>query len=377
MAEPARNKIASALELHLVGDRGLLLDAVAGRVYALNPSATLIWCHLEDGMAPATIAVLLHQRHGLEPRAARSHVEAVLRHWHRAPGPPPEPRAEMPVRPEGSPAAVATRHYRLLGTDFALGYATQALASEVDPMLSHLAADPGRAPVRLTLAPRQDGFGLYHPDGLLADCGDAPHLLPMLKMVLTELVLRRSGAACALHGALLHRDGRGLLLAGIAGSGKSTLAAGLLGAGFELAGDDTTLLDGPDCTATGVPFGICLKTGSWPHLAARLPQLTRLPVHVRPDRQAVRYLPHATAPVTITIDRIVFPTWRAGAATSLAPLPPALALERLLLGCVPLAEPVAAPLLQRLIRWIEGVRPAVMTHDELAAAVAATDEFCR
>src|SRR5262249_3370606 len=156
-----------------------------------------------------------------------------------------------------------------------------------------------------------------------------------------------------------------------------TLTAGLLGAGFQVLGDDTTLLAGPDCRAIAVPFGICLKSGSWPHLTAPLPQLLELDVHIRPDRKVVRYLPQATVPGPVRIDRIGVPAGRAAAATSLAALPPALALERLLAGCVPLAERVGAPLLQRLIAWIEGARAAAMTHGDLAAAVAAVDGFCR
>ena len=78
-----------------------------------------------------------------------------------------------------------------------------------------------------------------------------------------------------------------------------------------------------------------------------------------------------------SVDRVVFPTYCEGAPTELSEVPPAIALERLLQCCLPLAEPISAALVERLIGWTDSVRCAALVHGVLDRAVDALDEFCR
>jgi hypothetical protein len=73
-------------------------------------------------------------------------------------------------------------------------------------------------------------------------------LLPLLELL-------RTFKFFYVHGALLRKEDRGLLLLGRGGSGKSTLSAALLTAGWKLVGDDNLLFHlGPESTSLGFPF---------------------------------------------------------------------------------------------------------------------------
>ena len=74
--------------------------------------------------------------------------------------------------------------------------------------------------------------------------------------------LAETAAACTAHAALLARDGRGVLILGPNESGKSTLACALWQQGFDLLGDDTTLIDLDTAMARPAPRRVALRTTS-------------------------------------------------------------------------------------------------------------------
>ncbi len=65
-----------------------------------------------------------------------------------------------------------------------------------------------------------------------------------------------------LHGAVLERDGRALIIAGVAGAGKSTLAAGLCINKWRLLSDELTILSPQDGSLMGLARPIALKNES-------------------------------------------------------------------------------------------------------------------
>jgi len=68
--------------------------------------------------------------------------------------------------------------------------------------------------------------------------------------------------AVIVHGALVVRDGRGLLLAGRGEAGKSTLACALWERGATLLGDDMAILDVATGTARPAPRRVSLRRPS-------------------------------------------------------------------------------------------------------------------
>jgi hypothetical protein len=68
--------------------------------------------------------------------------------------------------------------------------------------------------------------------------------------------------AVIVHGALIAREGRGLLLAGRGEAGKSTLACALWDRGAALLGDDMAILDIAGGTARSAPRRVSLRKSS-------------------------------------------------------------------------------------------------------------------
>lgn len=382
----------TGVRLYFLDDRGVLLDELAQRLYALNPSATLIWCDLTERLEPDEIVSRLERRTELTHEHAAEQVAAILDRWRNLGllegGEPPSvtirrtPRTAPIGRVRATAKPVVACDYRLLDSHIRLSFADPALRDRVDPFLAQMEErhPPGESPTELLLAPLGQGCALREGDALLRCCHTAEEIVPMLKLALAERALAEAEAACAVHAALLRRGGHGLLLAGRSGSGKSTLAAVLGGAGFAALGDDTAVLDHDDLAARALGFGICLKSGAWPVFATRIPRLVELPVHRRPDDRVVRYLPTAAAPRAGTatpVRWLLFPSYRPGAEPMLVPLAPAEALQRLMDGFVPLRERLSAALVERLIAWIGGLHSAALVHDDLDTAVQSIDDFCR
>jgi hypothetical protein len=66
----------------------------------------------------------------------------------------------------------------------------------------------------------------------------------------------------AVHGALLSRDGKGVLIVGPSLAGKSTLAVGMWRAGWSLLSDDVAILDPREGIAFPAPRRVSLRLGA-------------------------------------------------------------------------------------------------------------------
>ena len=388
-AATAIRALRPGLHLYELGDRGVLLDEPADRVHVLDPSATLIWRHLAEGLGPTATAVRLAQRFALAGSVAAAHVDAVVTDWRRlglfdsvgAPADAPQGFAPLGRLRSAAPA-VASRRYRLLDSCFRLDFASADLLQLVDPALAHLAAagDATAPEIALLLTPQSAGFALSRDAAVIANCDGLDGVLPMLEAALGELTLAAADPAAAVNAVLLRRAGNGLLLAGGSEAGKSTLAAGLLGAGFAVLGDGAALLGEPGRDTRCLPFGSWLGIGSWLHLAPALPGLGQLPVHRRADGQPARQLPppdRRAGEAGLGVRWLVFPHYGPGVDTALTEIPPAVALRRLLQCRRAARSPLKAERFAPLVEWIRSVRCATLVHGELAPAVAAIAGFCR
>jgi hypothetical protein len=383
------------VSLHFLGDEGVLFDAAGQKLYALNTTATFIWCCLEDRLRLPEVAGKLTGVFGIRPAEARSYVDEIIGRWREfqlvgAPGSLEERPPAPPGRANGAHRGerfelkrqpAAERRYRLLDSAFRLRFSGEALLQRTAPLLAPLASRaPQQDAALLDLVSSHGRFVLY-ADGREVDrCSRAEQVVPMVKASLVYLALERSQDFCAIHAAGLARGGDVLLLPGAAGSGKSTLAAALISAGFRLLGDDTIVLAQSDLAARPVPFAICLKSGSWPLLAGRYPGLEKEPVHDRLDGKRVRYLmpPAASlcgdAAARLPVRVIAFPRREPGAAAALVPLARGEALSRLLKGFYPLADGLNGEKVDRLLQWIAGIDCFELRHSTLDDGVARLKE---
>jgi hypothetical protein len=156
------------LQLFIVDDEGLLFSEAKGEFYRLNPAATFIWCHLEEGLAWPAIGTELAAWRGISLAEAEQELANLAAHWlgqgilRRADEAPPvdkpekkEQRQAFDLPPRFEPAYFDFRvhHYRLLGVLFQVRYGDRELEHWIHPVLAHLETDAGEAPVHtLTVA---------------------------------------------------------------------------------------------------------------------------------------------------------------------------------------------------------------------------------
>lgn len=358
----------------------MLFDSASQNLYAINRAATFAWCCLEDGMAPVEIAHAIHHTFRLSVTTAQDYVEMAIREWRThglltdsAGGPvPPSRAAQTPVRqhrhapPDDfargeSSAPVAEREFRLLDTDFRIRFDSKDTQIELDPYLNSLSGEPSgtTSPTIVDVIERNGLRTFVHDSRIIERWATPEELVPIAKLVLIGMALKVSGDFGALHAAAVCRNETGpcVLLPGPSGAGKSTLTAGLLSENFQSLGDDTVVLANGSLDVRAVPFGICLKNGSWRLLASRFPDISYQPIHDRPDGKRVRYLlppPSARPDGPRAAAWIVFPR-RTDSVSALVPISRPDALCRLAAQFCPLGSGLDLPKVEQLIEWISGL----------------------
>jgi hypothetical protein len=379
------------ISLHLFESGAVLLDRGRQRLYQINASATFIWCCLEEGLDAAEIGAHLARAAGISGPVDSTGIATVLGGWQalglvgNGLSPPTPTTIASPGRSERHTLALAaaTLTCRLLDGIWRMRFATHDLFERVRPGIAHLAAAPGAAAIDLDVMPANAGFVIAEGGVPVERCAALDEVAPMARRALAFLAMRDSQDLCAVHSGALQRDGRCLLLPGRAGSGKSTLCAGLVGAGFDLLGDDTIVLSRGDLAVRPLPLGICVKAGAWPILASRYPKLLELPVHRRLDGQLTRYLTPAEGVACADVAArahvawLVFPAYRPDGPTSLIPLEKPAALQALLDEFFPLGAGLDAGAVETLLRWFADVDCYALALSSLAEGVALLDGICR
>ena len=371
------------VSLHFLGSGGVLFDAAAQKLYAANTTATFIWCCRDEGDPPQRIAERLVHTFALSRAAADAAVDQAFDAWRRLGLLDSDTPRHAPVRlyPE-IPVALARDgacgEYRLLDIGITLRCSPASLRLDLAPMLVPLEAGDdrrARCTLEVHLTRRPDGYELAAAGTVLQTCRTWDEVGPMLKGHLAVLALQHSQDVAAVHAAAVSRGERCILLPAESGRGKSTLTAALLSAGFRVLGDDTIVLGEPDLAARAMPFGICIKDGSWPLLASRFPGLAQQPIWRRPDGKIVRYLlPHAggawvSPSFRQQVGWIIFPVRVASGAAALRPVDKLDAAAFLLSGVHPLGKGLDARRVDRLVAWLDGTECLELRFAALEDAV--------
>ena len=102
-----------------------------------------------------------------------------------------------------------------------------------------------------------------------------PHLgIPMLESVINWCMGDRVARYLVLHGAVVEREGRAVVMPGASGAGKSTLTAALIAEGWRLLSDEVTIVDPRDGFLRPHPRPISLKNEAIDLIVDRHPKLT-------------------------------------------------------------------------------------------------------
>lgn len=351
-----------------VGRRCALFSENRQKLFALNRMAAYIGCRFEEGIEFDNLAGDLARR-GLSGADARRTLLELLSTWTR------EGLATV-ATDAAIRKPVDQQAIRVAGLSAVFRFHSHSLAELVRPVFEHLGAAEQRSGPVYDLVPC-NGLVLISRDGAGAAAAAPEQVVPVLKGIITERLLREAEYALALHAACLVRDGRALLLVGSPGAGKTTLAASLAARGFRYGGDDIALLDNQGLVH-GVPFLPAVKSGAWPLVSATTPGLLREPVHFRSDGKRVRYLalPAETAPEPVRIGWIVMLKRRKGAATEFEELDEVGALSGLLREAKSRSSALQLDALRTLTRASAPARNRSLRYSDSEHASHELSRFC-
>ena len=388
-ALPARP--AHGVELFPVKDEGILFDATGQRLFHLNAAATYIWVQLHGGQELEAIAQAGAEVMCLPPGTARQFVHDMLKTW-RAIGllqdgrPVHLPDRDGETLDDNSPAVSeadlrvqllpARQCYRFLDSQFSLGFSSTDLAELARPVFRHLAIPtPAIDALLLDVIETAEGIRVIHGDHVIGRCASAREVAPLLHGLVGLLAIRRYRYLFAVHGSVLARSGNALILAGRSGCGKTTMAAGLVAAGWTYMSDDTALLLPQTLECAAVPYALTLKGGAWPLLRRYFPAIDRMPIHLRADGQAVRYLcpPGHDFVTPRPVRWIGFPHHAIGSSSSMRPLEQIEGLCRALEHCCAVPHLLQAGDIEHLVRWSAGIRFFEFAIADLDEAIAQVD----
>jgi hypothetical protein len=319
-------------------------------------SGAIPWCHIEKTFPIESIVDQKARQFRLKHRLAQRYVSEMLGMWRRlglldgerkhsaltrTSGPP---RKMWNESEESPPASLVTierwRHYRLIDTDFSLGFSDVLLEEIIAPVLLHLETPLSRGDaVQLRIVMEGGRLGVWHDGMCLGSCRTFLHLAPMIQGMMSTLALRLHRFLLALHAAGIGMGDSAMLLVASSASGKSTLAAALAATGWDYLSDDMILMQ---------PQKFGRNGGA-----------------LQPRRARPR---HGFAKPK-SVHSIVFLHRASSSAGSLRPLGKLQGIRILMQHCCGIPSALAPNDIRHLIAWSSGVRWISLEMSDLRTAV--------
>ncbi len=279
-----------------VGDSAILFDEGAQQIFELNNSSEAIWGAIGVARTIAGAAGLLSD--GASSAAAvLDHVRAAVAPW-----------LELGLlRPADTAVSAAEpTEVRLAWMACRVGLNLFG-AIDAQPLRDVFAALRSSETPDHRIEIREMGGLVFMTESDGGGCARAPEAwIPEVKARLTSRVLQSTTTGFLAHGALLSRDGQGVLICGDPGAGKTTLSVSLLLAGFGCHSDDIVWIsEGGE--AVGAPFAPAIKAGGWSLLEEMAGAAATSAIYLRSDGQQVKYLspPVAAAQIPLRIGSIL------------------------------------------------------------------------
>ena len=219
-----------------------------------------------------------------------------------------------------------TYHYQQGSKSFSICYGSPHLEQYIHLPFAHLITEVAATQLHLELFPFRGRYAMRINGERCLTTNESPQLKRLLFVELAGHLFNipASGWMAHLHASAVEKDGRLVLLASPSGSGKSTLAARLMQRGYRLFSDDFI----PVCLERQLlypfPPALCIKKGALEEVQQQgiRPQLVHHHTgYLQPDNPIIQ-------PMKAT--EMIFVNYRAGATTSLEPVPPEEALQILL-----------------------------------------------
>jgi hypothetical protein len=180
----------------------------------------------------------------------------------------------------------------VLGLSVAWQSSDGSLVAEIEA-LTRLLPSPAQDPtLSFSLEPQGDQVELRQ-DGAHATPVAHDHAFSVTMQWLLAVLIERSDLL-PIHGGMVARDGRALLLPAMSGRGKSTLTTAMLGVGFRFGSDELCPL-GDDGQVRAYPMPIRIREDALARLGSLPPQVARWPTRIyRKDAWSHFLLPDPT-----------------------------------------------------------------------------------
>lgn len=356
--------IASPTVHHFyVGGLPTLFCEKRQKLFGLNATADCIWRSLADGHTPAEVSSELTDIGFAESEAAAFVRDATVS-WVTAGQLTPREVLDVLAQP-----ATATRAIRIHDLALRISFLGIASPRSFDDVFGHLRADIADPSATISVVGYRQFRFISEGNCTVAVCADH-ELVPHLKAILTERYVSSVEGAFLVHGALLAKHSRGLLICGSPGAGKTTLSVALTGSGYRYCSDDIVRID-QNGMAIGVPFLPAVKTGAWSLAAPYAPHIVDVPTHRRRDGQDVRYLPVPISGEPRILSDIVVLARAPGVAARLEAVEPLEILSTSLESAFSARGALDARSLKTFARAIEEARCYRLVYSNLPDAVHA------
>ena len=354
---------ASNVRLLRLGGRSLLFSERAQKLFELNEAADAVWDVLLAQSTPSGAQAALVEM-GVDEDVAAEFVESQLGAWLRdaywtpADSPPADASPDEPRR----------LNFGVEQLDVEISCPDERLCERLEEVFAQFPHRISTAPLKLSVIPWANGFHIYAGDEFWGSVAE-DEVAPRIKAILTEALIGRPCDGFYIHGAMLTRAGRALVLSGSPGAGKSTLTLALAARGYGFLGDDIIRVNGSGLFK-GIPFAPALKPGSWPLLGPYYAELEAWPIERRGDGKKVRYAPiPAAAPTSREPGYFIALARQEGRPAEMVELNPVEALS-IMLGEAYAAEGrLAAEHLARLAERIRFMGCRRLYYSDLEGAV--------
>jgi hypothetical protein len=358
-------------------DGGMLLMPDQECIFLLNASATSLWNALKAGLSIDEILATLDAAGGPAGALILDRAERLLKQWHAA-GLLSENEPTRPISEELPPVGdrpmrwAAQWKCRIRKHVIAFRVEHRSHVRQVKLLVDHLRVARGAPRTRIDVFDSGGGAAaVFHNGKERARVRPREGLRDTVHAALIEDVWSERPLLALIHAGAVSRNGAVFCFAASSGQGKSTLVAHLAAHGYMYLADDIAAIDSSGSLLPW-PMPASIKEGSWAVLEGAYPSLSSAPLFRTKGRPARLLLPEnggwevEPAPV----NRLIFPHFSLGGATTMERLRPLEALERLIASGLSLSHPVTNDQVRSFLAWLERTPAVELTYGDLNAATA-------
>lgn len=317
------------------------------RIWALNQTAAVFWCLLDELHTVEDLAQRVADTYGVAYQTALIDAGAITDFFMQegllGHTPPKEifesdTLTSLGISVEGPDLCAVRRFFNLSGHILEVTSLDTVSADLYVNLMGHFEChkvDKPESTIWVNHSEQTNQWNIALNSELFFENLTPEEILPHLFLLTFSRATLAQQDRLLFHGAVLAKEGRAVILPAEMGSGKTTLAALLAHKGFTFVSDELTVLDrGETVRVFPLPLPMSIKPGSVPILTDKYPELPSAPVFPRPDGKKVRYLlppQHALAgrDESFTVSALVFPSYGPCKSTEMQAMDKIQALNRL------------------------------------------------